>query len=109
LVDAARTMTARGADGAVDAGVRAKTNRRLVDFERAFLDEAGIPERPWYKHQLYAPKFTYAAEILPALTEAAEAKDAVRVAAAQAQLARALARATAVLTSDPAVSGSERR
>jgi N-acetylated-alpha-linked acidic dipeptidase len=92
-----------------DLQVRAKTNRKLIDFERAFLDEAGIPARPWYRHQLYAPRFTYAAEILPALTEAAEARDTQRIAAAQAQLTRALARAAAVLGFDPAVSGSNRR
>ena len=84
-----------------DGAVVARLNDKLVAFERAFIDPAGIPNRPWYRHQLFAPKFTYAAEVLPALTEAAESGDATRIAAAQAQLARALRRATASLRSQP--------
>ena len=34
-------------------------NRRLLAVERAFLDRDGIPGRPWYRHQIYAPKYTY--------------------------------------------------
>ena len=30
----------------------------------------GIPGRPWYRHLVYAPKFTYAPELLPGVTEA---------------------------------------
>ncbi len=33
-----------------------------LQAERALLDPAGIPRRPWYRHQIYAPKFTYAPE-----------------------------------------------
>ena len=47
----------------------------LIRAERAFLDPAGIPNRPWYRHLLYAPKPTYAAEVLPGVTEAIEAGD----------------------------------
>ncbi len=85
-----------------DAEAQARLNRRLMAFERAFIDPAGLPGRPWYRHQLYAPRFTYAAEVLPALTEAAElppaARDASRVAAALVQITASLARATAILT-----------
>lgn len=85
-----------------DAEAQARLNRRLMAFERAFIDPAGLPGRPWYRHQLYAPRFTYAAEVLPALTEAAElppaARDASRVAAALVQITASLARATEILT-----------
>jgi N-acetylated-alpha-linked acidic dipeptidase len=101
LQEAARETsaeTARLRDSS-DTAARATLNRRLVQFERAFIDREGIPARPWYRHQLYAPKFTYAAEVLPALTEAAEARDKDRIAAAQAQLTRALNRAADALGS----------
>jgi N-acetylated-alpha-linked acidic dipeptidase len=75
----------------------AALNRRLMGFERAFIDPAGIPGRPWYRHQLFAPKFTYEAQILPALFEALEADDAAAVRTAQAQIAAALDRAAAAL------------
>ena len=101
LQAAARETMARAARvrQAGDAREKAQLNRRLTDFERAFLDPAGLPGRPWYRHQLYAPKFTYAAEVLPALTEAAELPAAQRDAtAAQARIARAITRAADILT-----------
>ena len=76
----------------------AAINRRLMRAERGFLDPAGIPGRPWYRHQIYAPKFTYAPELLPALAEAVEANDEVRLAAAVAQISAAIDRATTALT-----------
>ena len=62
---AARDMEAALADGTSGA-----VNRRLIAAERAFLDPEGIPGRPWYRHQIYAPKFTYAPELLPGVAEA---------------------------------------
>lgn len=35
----------------------------------------GIPDRPWFKHVLYAPRYTYAAMSLPGIQEAVEAAD----------------------------------
>jgi N-acetylated-alpha-linked acidic dipeptidase len=80
-----------------DAGALATVNRRLMRAERGFLDPAGIPGRPWYRHQIYAPKFTYAPELLPAIAEAVDANDQARVAAAVTQVAAALDRAAAAL------------
>ena len=99
LVAAAQTAS-READALAktsDAAAIADLNARLVAFERAFIDPAGIPNRPWYRHQVFAPKFTYAAEVLPAVTEAAESGDAARLTAAQGQLVRALQRAASAL------------
>ncbi len=50
-------------------------NRQLVSVERALLDPDGLPGRPWYRHLIYAPKFTYAPEMLPGVTEAVIAGD----------------------------------
>jgi len=65
-------------------------NRELLAFERTWLHEPGIPGRPWFKHLLYAPRYTYAAMSLPGVTEAAEAGDWAR---ASAQLALLTAKA----------------
>jgi N-acetylated-alpha-linked acidic dipeptidase len=51
-------------------------NDRLVQVERGFLLEAGLPRRPWFQHQLYAPGLYtgYGAKTLPAVREAIEQK-----------------------------------
>jgi N-acetylated-alpha-linked acidic dipeptidase len=58
-------------------GTRTETyadlNTALLTVERALLLEDGIPGRPWFKHALYAPRYTYAAMSLPGVREAAEA------------------------------------
>lgn len=50
-------------------------NSALIKAERCFRTEEGIPQRPWYKHLIYACKYTYAPEVLPGITEAVEKKD----------------------------------
>jgi N-acetylated-alpha-linked acidic dipeptidase len=64
-----------------------------MSAERALLDPDGIPGRPWYRHQIYAPKYTYAPEVLPGVAEAAPRGDAAEVATQAARLAAALNRA----------------
>jgi N-acetylated-alpha-linked acidic dipeptidase len=78
----------------------AAVDRALIRTERAFLDPAGIPNRPWYRHLIYAPKATYAPEVLPGVTEALEASDHNRTAldTAVARLVAALNRAAAILS-----------
>jgi N-acetylated-alpha-linked acidic dipeptidase len=72
-------------------------NRGVLRFERAFLSPGGIPGRPWYRHLIYAPKFTYAPEIFPGVSEALDANDAARGADQARQLAAAIRRAADVL------------
>jgi N-acetylated-alpha-linked acidic dipeptidase len=72
-------------------------NSQLLLVERALLDPAGIPGRPWYRHVVYAPKFTYAPEVLPGVAEALDAGDAPRAADQAGRLAAALRRAAAAL------------
>ncbi len=50
-------------------------NAALLGVERELLLPDGIPDRPWFKHCLYAPRYTYAAMSLPGVREAAEAGD----------------------------------
>ena len=87
-----RRVDAALAAGPIAAAVATGVNRELIAFERTWLLESGIPGRPWFKHLLYAPRYTYAAMSLPGVTEAAEAKNWPL---AQSQLALLLARVEA--------------
>jgi len=53
-----------------------EVNDRLVVVERAFLSGEGLPNRPWFKHQIYAPGFYtgYGVKTLPAVRESIEQK-----------------------------------
>jgi N-acetylated-alpha-linked acidic dipeptidase len=63
----------------------AALNGELRATESDFLSAAGLPNRPWFKHTVYAPgEYTgYAAVVIPGVNEAIDAKDAAR---AQSQL-----------------------
>ncbi len=54
----------------------AEVNKMLMDSERKLTNAAGLPNRPWFKHQLYAPGFYtgYAVKTMPAVREAIELK-----------------------------------
>lgn len=101
LEDAARRLD-RAVDSALQAdAIAAATadavNRDLLDFESNWAHADGIPGRPWFKHLLYAPRYTYAAMTLPGVTEAAERGDWA-VARAQAVLVQqAMAKNAALL------------
>ncbi len=66
------------ANGKVEPDLAAAVNDKLMQFELNWLNPAGIPGRPWFKHVLYAPRYTYAAMVLPGITEAAEEGDWMR-------------------------------
>jgi len=72
-------------------------NAALMAQERALLDADGIPNRPWFRHLIYAPLPSYDAETLPGLREALQAKDLERARAQADALGRALDRAAAAL------------
>lgn len=96
---AAERIAAAAADR-LDRGDRAglyAINRALMAAERGLLDPEGIPGRPWYRHQIYAPRFTYAPELLPGLAEAIDAGDPARLKRQEARLAAALDRAATAL------------
>ena len=80
-----------------DAASRDALNHTLMLVERALLDPEGIPGRPWYRHQVYAPKFTYAPEILPGPAEAIAAGDEGRLREQCRRVAMAIDRAADVL------------
>jgi N-acetylated-alpha-linked acidic dipeptidase len=52
-------------------------NSKLIAVERALTLNEGLPNRPWFKHQVYAPGFYtgYGVKTLPAVRESIEQKD----------------------------------
>ena len=52
-------------------------NRRLIAVERALTLREGLPNRDWFRHQIYAPGFYtgYGVKTLPAVRESIEQKD----------------------------------
>jgi N-acetylated-alpha-linked acidic dipeptidase len=85
---------------AVAAGDMARVERvhsGLMKVERALLDPEGLAGRPWFKHLIYAPRPTYKPLVLPALTEAIEARDQSRAKLEVERLIRALKRAAAAI------------
>jgi N-acetylated-alpha-linked acidic dipeptidase len=63
------------ASGRLSAAHARRLNQQLIQVELNWLSEQGIPGRPWFKHLLYAARYTYAHLELPGLTEAAEKAD----------------------------------
>ncbi len=63
-------------DGAANESF-VKLNSDLLQSERLLLSSAGLPNRPWYKHLLYAPGFYtgYGVKTIPGVREAIEQKE----------------------------------
>ena len=76
-----------------------QVNLALAAVEQSFLSPEGLPGRPWYKHQLWAPGSYagYTAVMMPSLAEAIEHKDAEQIRRATAGIATVLTRATSKL------------
>jgi N-acetylated-alpha-linked acidic dipeptidase len=71
--------SAKAYDSAAGAwrGASAKgVNQKLIRSERLLTRAEGLPQRPWYKHQIYAPGFYtgYGVKTLPGIREAIEQK-----------------------------------
>jgi len=74
-------------------------NTDLLKIQRAFLNERGLPERPWFKHQVYAPgAYTgYGAKPLAAVREYMDAKKWAEADAQVPTLAKVLEDAAAAI------------
>ena len=72
---AVEQVNAKGG-AAMAAGSLAEVNKLLMESERRLTNTEGLPNRPWFKHQLYAPGFYtgYAVKTIPAVREAIELK-----------------------------------
>jgi len=76
-----------------------RLNQVLIGAERALLLEKGLPNRPWFRHSIYAPgQYTgYAAVVIPGVNEAIDAKQGQLTSEQLQVLTDALNRAAAVL------------
>jgi N-acetylated-alpha-linked acidic dipeptidase len=63
--------------GDIPAEKLTQLNQILYKTERYLINPAGLPRRPWYKHQIYAPGFYtgYGVKTLPMIREAIEQKN----------------------------------
>ena len=77
----------------------AEINRRLIMAERDLIEPAGLPDRPWYRHVVYAPGLYtgYGVKTIPGVREAVDAGNYTRAAEQATIVIRALQRATRTL------------
>jgi len=91
LTRAADRYKAAAAKAGSDPATLRAVNAKLIQSERQFIDEGGLPRRSWYRHLLYAPGFYtgYGVKTMPGVREGIEQrryeeaeKEAARLAAA---------------------------
>jgi N-acetylated-alpha-linked acidic dipeptidase len=77
----------------------ADLNRRLMMAERDLIEPAGLPDRPWYRHVIYAPGLYtgYGVKTIPGVREAVDSGNTARAAEQAALVVSALQRATRTL------------
>ena len=92
-----RAVSLRLDSGAATAPGFAAANRCIMDVESNWMNPDGIPGRPWFKHLLYAARYTYAHLELPGLTEAVEKEDWASARQQARLLKEAISRNTALL------------
>ncbi len=75
-------------------------NAKLIQSERQLLDPAGLKNRQWFRHLLYAPGFYtgYAVKTLPGVREGVEQKAYAEVEPEAARAAKAIDRLTALVS-----------
>ena len=80
-------------------GVVKSVNARLIQSERQLLDPAGLKNRTWFRHLIYAPGFYtgYAVKTLPGVREGIEQKWYADVEPEVARAAKAIDRLTALV------------
>ena len=102
---------ARKANPALPAARQQELDQLLYQAEQQLLSAEGLPRRPWYRHQIYAPGFYtgYGVKTLPGIREAveerkwAEADEQIkRTAAAVERFSAQVSRAAAVAAPGPA-------
>jgi N-acetylated-alpha-linked acidic dipeptidase len=78
----------------------AEINRRLIMAERDLIEPSGLPDRPWYRHVIYAPGLYtgYGVKTIPGVREAVDAANYARAAEQATHVIRALERATKTLS-----------
>jgi N-acetylated-alpha-linked acidic dipeptidase len=109
LKHAAEGFTKAGADlrargdtllgGAAAKPALSEINTRLIQAERDLIEPAGLPDRPWYRHVIYAPGLYtgYGVKTIPGVREAVDAGNYARASEQALVVIRALQRATSTL------------
>jgi N-acetylated-alpha-linked acidic dipeptidase len=107
LQESAKNYGAAAAGGrTLSRETQEQLDRILMGVERSMTRDAGLPRRPWFKHQIYAPGFYtgYGVKTLPGVREALEqhnwneAAEQIKLAASTlSQVASEIDRATALL------------
>lgn len=77
LKESAKKFQDVGGSGKLTPEARRELNQILMKSERALTDPNGLPRRPWFRHQIYAPGFYtgYGVKTLPGVREAIEQRD----------------------------------
>jgi N-acetylated-alpha-linked acidic dipeptidase len=107
LQESARKYDGAARDsGKLNGDAQQALDQALIKTERAMTRDSGLPRRPWFKHQIYAPGFYtgYGVKTLPAIREAIEQRNWTEaeqqinlVSDTISQIAAAIDRATAHL------------
>ena len=96
----------RREDRAIPDAELAALNEAIYQTERELISDRGLPRRPWYRHQIYAPGFYtgYGVKTIPGVREAIEerkwdeaGRQVEEAAAALLRLARQIERAREAL------------
>ncbi len=97
-----RTSLAAFEAGGPDAASVAAVNRFLAGFERLLTSPDGLPGRPWYRHEIYAPGLYtgYGVKTLPAIREPIELRQWTQVDGRILDVAGLLDRAAAALDAE---------
>jgi N-acetylated-alpha-linked acidic dipeptidase len=92
----AQLVTSRAKVGLLTIG---DINRRLMMAERDLIEPSGLPDRPWYRHVIYAPGLYtgYGVKTIPGVREAVDAGNYPRAAEQATTVVRALRRAANTL------------
>ena len=95
---AVEQVNAKGGAGSTSF---AEVNKLLMESERKLTNTEGLPNRAWFKHQLYAPGFYtgYAVKTVPAVREAIELKQWKQADAAIVVVAGVLEEEAALISS----------
>ena len=85
--------------GKLDAKHAAALDAILMKTEQTLLDDAGLPNRPWYRHLLYAPgAYTgYGVKTMPGVREAIELRQWAEAETQIKRVSEALTRLTAAV------------
>ena len=99
LARAADRYKAAVSKATLDEATTRRVNTRLLQAERQFIDEGGLPRRPWYRHLLYAPGFYtgYGVKTMPGVREGIEQKRYEEAEKEAARLAAAITKEAALI------------